>query len=86
MFGLLGCSVNTQKNMKTNVELLSPEGLHKNPAYSQVAIVEGNYRTIYIGGQNAVDKDGNIAMPFCTEGMYRGYVKGSEKPVVKIYK
>jgi len=33
-----------------------------------------------------VDKDGNIAMPFCTEGMYRGYVKDSEKPVVKIYK
>ncbi len=38
------------------------------------------------GGLIAVDKDGNIAMPFCTEGMYRGYVKGSEKPVVKIYK
>ncbi|MBL7931335.1 MAG: RidA family protein [Bacteroidia bacterium] len=46
--------------MKTKIELLSPEGLHKNPAYSQVAIVEGNYRTVYIGGQNAVDKDGNI--------------------------
>lgn len=27
------------------------------------------------GGLIAVDKDGNIAMPFCTEGMYRGYVK-----------
>ena len=38
------------------------------------------------GGIIAVDKDGNIAMPFCTEGMYRGYVKDSEKPVVKIYK
>lgn len=46
--------------MNTNVELLSPEGLHKNPAYSQVAVVEGNYRTIYIGGQDAVDKDGNL--------------------------
>jgi len=38
------------------------------------------------GGIIAVDKNGNIAMPFCTEGMYRGYVKDSEKPVVKIYK
>jgi enamine deaminase RidA (YjgF/YER057c/UK114 family) len=46
--------------MKTKVELLSPDGLHKNPAYSQLAIVEGNYRTIYIGGQDAVDKDGNV--------------------------
>jgi beta-aspartyl-peptidase (threonine type) len=27
------------------------------------------------GGLIAVDKVGNIAMPFCTEGMYRGYIK-----------
>ena len=38
------------------------------------------------GGLIAVDKDGNIAMPFCTEGMYRGYVRAGEKKVVKIYK
>lgn len=42
------------------IELLSPDGLHKNHAYSQVAVVEGNIRTIYIGGQNAVDKDGKL--------------------------
>lgn len=38
------------------------------------------------GGIIAVDKDGNIAMPFCTEGMYRGYVKEGKKGVVLIYK
>ena len=38
------------------------------------------------GGLIAVDKDGNIAMPFCTEGMYRGYVKEEGKKVVEIYK
>lgn len=27
------------------------------------------------GGLIAVDKDGNIAMPFCTEGMYRGFIR-----------
>lgn len=27
------------------------------------------------GGLIAVDKDGNLVMPFCTEGMYRGYIK-----------
>ncbi|MBP6431777.1 MAG: isoaspartyl peptidase/L-asparaginase [Ferruginibacter sp.] len=37
------------------------------------------------GGLIAVDKNGNIAMPFCTEGMYRGYIKNG-KAVVKIYK
>ena len=38
------------------------------------------------GGLIAVDSKGNIAMPFCTEGMYRGYVKEDGKKVVKIYK
>ena len=38
------------------------------------------------GGLIAVDKDGNIAMPFCTEGMYRGYMKEGGKRVVEIYK
>ncbi|MBM3412079.1 MAG: isoaspartyl peptidase/L-asparaginase [Bacteroidetes bacterium] len=27
------------------------------------------------GGLIAVDKDGNMVMPFCTEGMYRGYIR-----------
>ncbi len=38
------------------------------------------------GGLIAVDRDGNIAMPFCTEGMYRGYIKESGEPIMKIYK
>ncbi|RYY59154.1 MAG: isoaspartyl peptidase/L-asparaginase [Chitinophagaceae bacterium] len=38
------------------------------------------------GGLIAVDKDGNIALPFCTEGMYRGYVKQGQKKVIAIYK
>lgn len=38
------------------------------------------------GGLIAVDKDGNIAMPFCTEGMYRGYVKYNGEKEIKIYK
>ena len=38
------------------------------------------------GGLVAVDKDGNIAMPFCTEGMYRGYITNEGKRETKIYK
>ncbi len=38
------------------------------------------------GGLVAVDKEGNIAMPFCTEGMYRGFVKESGEKAVLIYK
>ena len=42
------------------VEHLQPEGLHHNPAYSQVITVTGSTRTVYVGGQNAVDASGAI--------------------------
>jgi enamine deaminase RidA (YjgF/YER057c/UK114 family) len=42
------------------VELLSPDGLVKNPAFSHLAVVSGGVRTIYIGGQDAVTADGEI--------------------------
>jgi len=37
------------------------------------------------GGAIAMDHDGHIAMPFNTEGMYRGYIDTSGKEVVEIY-
>ena len=43
-----------------SVNYLNPEGLHKNPAFSHVVTVEGSHRTIYVGGQNAVDDAGAI--------------------------
>src|ERR687896_458165 len=42
------------------VEFLNPDGLARNPAFSNVAVVSGSVRTIYVGGQDAVDADGNI--------------------------
>jgi beta-aspartyl-peptidase (threonine type) len=38
------------------------------------------------GGVIAVDAKGNVAMPFNSEGMYRGFVKADGKPTVLIYK
>lgn len=37
------------------------------------------------GGLIALDKDGNVAMPFNTAGMYRGYVKKDGTIVIDIY-
>ena len=37
------------------------------------------------GGVIAIDKAGNIAMPFNTSGMYRGFIDKNGKPVIKIY-
>ncbi len=38
------------------------------------------------GGVIALDKDGNIALPFNTEGMYRGWIKPSGERGVAIFK
>jgi beta-aspartyl-peptidase (threonine type) len=38
------------------------------------------------GGVIALDRNGNIAMPFNSEGMYRGFIKSDGKSEVMIYK
>lgn len=38
------------------------------------------------GGLVAVDAQGNVALPFNTEGMYRGFARGAQAPVVSIYR
>jgi enamine deaminase RidA (YjgF/YER057c/UK114 family) len=42
------------------VQHLNPEGLHKNPAWSNVVTVSGRAKTIYVGGQDAMDPSGQI--------------------------
>lgn len=42
------------------VTYLNPEGLHRNPAFSQAVAIRGRTRTIYVGGQNSVDSAGTI--------------------------
>ena len=42
------------------VEYINPEPLHKNPAFTQVISVSGPVKTIYVGGQDAVDAQGII--------------------------
>ncbi len=44
----------------TKVKYLNPEGLTNNPAFSQMVVVSGAVKTIYIGMQNAVDGSRNI--------------------------
>ena len=45
---------------KGNVQYLNPDGLPKNPAFTNVVTVTGPVKTVYIGGQNAVDASGAI--------------------------
>jgi enamine deaminase RidA (YjgF/YER057c/UK114 family) len=46
--------------MKAAVEHINPDGLIRNPAFTQVVTVSGPAKTIYIGAQNAVDGNRNI--------------------------
>ena len=46
--------------MKGRIQYLNPDSLHKNPAYSQAVVVTGQVKTVYVGGQNAVDASGEI--------------------------
>ena len=45
---------------KGQVQYLNPDALSKNPAFTNVVVVSGPAKTIYIGGQDAVDASGNI--------------------------
>lgn len=50
----------TPPAVEGHVEFLNPEGLNRNPAFSNVAVVSGTVRTIYVGGQDAIDAGGSI--------------------------
>jgi enamine deaminase RidA (YjgF/YER057c/UK114 family) len=62
--GLVGCTAREQRQespqVAGSVQHLNPAGLHRNPAYSQAVVVMGNVRTVYVGGQNAVDTAGTV--------------------------
>ncbi len=46
--------------MSGKIEYINPDGLSKNPAFSQIVTTQGGGKTIYIGGQDAVNAQGEI--------------------------
>ena len=46
--------------MSNKIEHINPKELSKNPAFSQIITTQGNGKTIYIGGQDAVNVKGEI--------------------------
>src|ERR687890_232233 len=43
-----------------SVRYINPDSLNKNPAFTNVVVVEGNVKTVYIGGQDAINASGAI--------------------------
>lgn len=46
-----------------DIRFLQPDGLVRSPAFSHAAVVPANATTIYLGGQNGVDAEGNVVDP-----------------------
>lgn len=42
------------------VRFINPEALNRNPPFTNVVMVTGATRTVYVGGQDAVDVSGTI--------------------------
>ena len=43
-----------------SVRYIDPDSLNNNPAFTNVVVVEGNVKTVHIGGQDAISASGEI--------------------------
>jgi len=59
----------------SKVKFLNPDTLHKNPAFTNVIVVSGSAKTIYVGGQDSVDASGAI--------IGKGDIKAQTEQVLK---
>ena len=62
---------------------------YKNLSLVDAANYVVNDKLVKLGGDGgliAIDKDGNIAMPFNTKGMYRAYKKANGESKILIFK
>ena len=87
------CAVSTTGLGEKHMVLLTSKDIAALMAYKGMSIEDAanlvvKKKLVGIGGGGgaiAIDKDGNIAMPYTGDGMYRGYVGSDGKIVVKIY-
>jgi enamine deaminase RidA (YjgF/YER057c/UK114 family) len=47
-------------SVPTEVKYVNPDQLNRNPAFTNVVVVTGPAKTVYVGGQDAVDASGKI--------------------------
>ena len=57
------------------VQHINPDGLNKNPAFTNVITITGPAKTIYIGGQDSINASGEI--------IAKGDIKGQTEQVLK---
>jgi enamine deaminase RidA (YjgF/YER057c/UK114 family) len=52
--------MSTTASTQNTVQYLNPDNMMKNPAFTQVVVVPSAAKTLYVGGQDAVDASGEI--------------------------
>jgi beta-aspartyl-peptidase (threonine type) len=88
------CAVSTTGLGEVHMVVLTSKEISALMAYNDISLEEAANEVIKYqvpalgggGGAVAIDKNGNVAMPFVGEGMYRGYMRSDKEMVVKIYK
>lgn len=87
------CAVSTTGLGEYHMRLLTAREISVLMTYKGMSVVDAadevmKRRLVKLGGSGgaiAIDRGGNVAMPFTDNGMYRGYIKSDGKLVVKIY-
>jgi beta-aspartyl-peptidase (threonine type) len=88
------CAVSTTGSGEMFMRMVAAYDVAAQMAYRNVSLQEAAHEVVMNrlpkidgrGGLIAVDARGNIALPFNTEGMYRGFARPGETPVTAIYR
>ncbi|MFX1675403.1 isoaspartyl peptidase/L-asparaginase [Paraburkholderia sp. A2WS-5] len=87
------CAVSTTGTGEMFIRMVVAHDISARMEYAGASLEEAAHTVVHEklpqidgrGGLVAVDAQGNVAMPFNTEGMYRGFIRAGQAPVVAIY-
>jgi len=87
------CGISSTGHGEFFIRLAIAHDIHARAMYGGESCTEAAETVIHqtlaqaggTGGVIMLDHDGNVAMPFNTEGMYRGYITQSGQVTVKLY-
>ncbi|MBC8750201.1 beta-aspartyl-peptidase (threonine type) [Paraburkholderia sp. WC7.3g] len=88
------CAVSTTGSGEMFMRMVAAYDVAAQMAYRQVSLEQAAHDVVMNrlpkidgrGGLVAVDVQGNVTLPFNTEGMYRGFARLGEAPVTAIYR
>ncbi|MBU6493412.1 MAG: isoaspartyl peptidase/L-asparaginase [Burkholderiales bacterium] len=87
------CAVSTTGTGEMFIRMVAAYDIAARMEYTGASLEQAASHVIYDklpridgrGGLIALDAQGNVCMPFNTEGMYRGFIRAGQAPVVAIY-